>query len=156
MADARMARPVRRRAQVEISPGSYPWRARAGIAIILLMSALAVCTLASYYSLPKRDDTDPRGIIIDEDRFAGIRAVLPTRGTIGYLSDTGGKRQNPRAYYLTQYFLAPVVVAPDTAHELVVANFASPSAIATLAAANGFRVERDFSNGVALLRRRSP
>lgn len=145
--------------QAGISPGAYPrfaypWRARAGIAIILVMSALAFCTLASYYSLLRRDTGDPAGIIMDEDRFTDIRAILPARGTIGYLSNTGGRQENARAYYLTQYFLAPVVVAPDTAHELVVANFASPAAIATLAAANGLIVECDFSNGVALLRRR--
>jgi hypothetical protein len=93
---------------------------------------------------------------MDEERFIGIRAALPTRGMVGYLGDTGGTRENAQAYYLTQYFLAPVVVAPDTAHDLVVANFASSSAIAALAASNGFTVESDFSNGVALLRRRLP
>ena len=139
-----------------IPAGEYTGRARAGIAVILLMSSLAVCTLASYYSRVNRDSRDPDGIVMDEERFTGIRAALPPRGTVGYLSDAGGKSENVRAYYLTQYFLAPVVVAPDTAHELVVANFASRSAIARLAASNGFTVESDFSNGVALLRRRLP
>jgi hypothetical protein len=135
----------------------YPGRARAGIAIILLMSALAVGTLAGYYSFVTRDRRDIResgGIVMDEGRFTGIRAILPPRGTVGYLSDTGGRQENPKAYYLTQYFLAPVVIAPDTAQELVVANFASRSAIATLAASHGLRIEKDFSNGVALLRGR--
>jgi hypothetical protein len=137
-------------------PGSYTWRARAGIAVILLMGALAVCTVASYYSLVSRGTRDSGGILMDEERFTGIRAALPPRGTIGYLSDTGARQKNARAYYLTQYFLAPVVVAPDTAHELVVANFASRSAIAALAASQGLTVESDFANGVALLRRRLP
>ena len=57
--------------------------------------------------------------------------MLPARGTIGYLSDTGGIGQDPRALYLTQYFLAPVVVAADAGHRLVVANFASRASIAT-------------------------
>jgi hypothetical protein len=140
----------------------YNGRARAGIAIILLMSALAAGTLAGYYSAVKmaatrdrRDTRESGGIVMDEDRFTGIRAILPPRGTVGYLSDTGGRQENPKAYYLTQYFLAPVVIAPDTAHELVVANFASRSAIAALAASHGLSIERDFSNGVALLRGRS-
>ncbi|MGD1070931.1 MAG: hypothetical protein ABSB15_12380 [Bryobacteraceae bacterium] len=132
----------------------YLRRAQAAIAIVLLMAALAVCTLASYYSLVKREPGTPAGIVMDESRFTGIRAILPPRGTIGYLSDTGGIVQNPRGYYLTQYFLAPVVVAADAGHQLVVANFASRAAIAPFAAANGLTVERDFSNGVALLRRR--
>lgn len=133
---------------------AYLWRARASVAIILLMSALALCTLVSYRLLPVHP-ASPGDIIMDEARFAGIRAVLPSRGTIGYLSDTGGRQQNPKAYYLTQYFLAPVVVAPDTAHEFVVANFISRAGIRQVAVANGFTVESDFSNGVALLRRRS-
>ena len=133
----------------------YTGRERAGIAIILLMSALAVCTLIGY-SLIMRDTPDPAAIFMDEDRFTGIRKILPPRGTVGYLSDTGGRQENPKAYYLTQYFLAPVVVAPDTAHELVVANFASRSSITILAASHGLSVEKDYSNGVALLRRASP
>ena len=141
---------------VAISPGKYTWRARMAVSVILLMSALAVCTLASYCWRVKRDTWVPGGILMNEERFIGIRATLPPRGMVGYLSDTGGKRESAQAYYLTQYFLAPVVVAPDTTHDLVVANFASRSAIAALAASNGFTVESDFSNGVALLRRRLP
>ena len=75
-------------------------------------------------------------------------------GTVGYLSDIAPEQESVRKYYLTQYFLAPVVVAPDTKRELVVANFESPSAIAALASANGLTVQRDFQNGVALLRRK--
>ena len=92
----------------------YPGRARAAITIILLMSALAVCTLASL--LPGSSD-GTLGIRAESSwtktRFAGMRAILPPRGTVGYLSDTGGRQKTPKAYYLTQYFLAPVVVAPD-------------------------------------------
>jgi hypothetical protein len=139
-------------------PGAYPpraspWRVRASVAIVLFMSALALCTLASYFCLLIQQNRDPGGILMDEDRFAGIRAILPPRGTVGYLSDTGSIDRNARAYYLTQYFLAPVVVAPDTAHEIVVANFASRSVIARLAADHNLSIENDFLNGVALLRR---
>jgi len=134
---------------------AYPGRARAGVGIVLFMCALAVCTLAGYYSFVNRDIRAPDGIVMDEGRFTGIRAILPPRGTVGYLSDTGGMQENTKDYYLTQYFLAPVVIAPDTAHELVVANFASGSAIAAVAAAHDLSIERNFSNGVALLRGRS-
>jgi hypothetical protein len=132
--------------------GPYPWRAKAGIAVVLLMAALALGSLAGYWSvLP--DAGSPDIITLDERRFTGLRAVLPRRGVIGFLSDIEGQRENRRAYYLTQYFLAPLVVAPDAKHELVVANFASRSAVAGIAAANGLTVVQDFENGVALLRR---
>lgn len=133
----------------------YPGRARAAITVILIMSALAIYTLAVYCPLVGPDTGESGGIVMDETRFAALRTVLPSRGTVGYLSDTGGRQKAPRDYYLTQYFLAPVVVAPDIAHDLVVANFASPTAIAAIAASRGFRIEKTFSNGVALLRRES-
>jgi hypothetical protein len=72
------------------------------------------------------------------------------------LSDTSGSKESVRRYYLTQYSLAPVVVAPDANRELVVANFSSASAIVRLAGAQGLTVEKNFGNGVALLRRMRP
>lgn len=136
-------------------PDQYSKRAQLAVAVVLLMSVFAVCTLAGYYSLVEREIRASEAIVMDEDRFTGIRALLPARGTIGYLSDTGGIARNPKAYYLTQYYLAPLVVAEDPEHDLVIANFVSPSAIATLAAARGLTVEHDFTNGVALLSRRT-
>ena len=47
----------------------------------------------------------------------------------------------------------PVVVARDPGHELVIANFASPGAMAAAAAADNLTVMRDFGEGVALMRR---
>ena len=81
---------------VAISPGSYAWRTRTAISVILLMSALAVCTLASYSSRVKQDIWVPGGILMNEERFVGLRATLPLRGTVGYLSDPGGKRRTLR------------------------------------------------------------
>jgi hypothetical protein len=130
------------------------WRGQAGMAIVLLMGALAICTYAASWRFLGRHEPDSGGIVMDEDRFAGLRAVLPAHGTVGYLSDTRDIEENPRAYYLTQYFLTPIVVAPDAAHDIVIANFASRSDMARAADANGLTIENEFSHGVALLRRR--
>jgi len=124
-------------------------RERAAVGIVLAMGVLAICTLIGYCRVLVGTPADASGIVMDAQRFRGVRTALPPRGTVGYLSDTAGRK----AYYLTQYYLAPVVVAPDSGHEIVVANFASPSAIGKVAAANGLTVERDYANGVALLRR---
>jgi hypothetical protein len=131
-------------------------RSRAGIAIILLMGAFALLTLASYASVVVRTRGGSGAINMDAERFSVLRRNLPARGMVGYLSDTVGEMESARAYYLTQYYVAPVVVARDPAHEFVIANFASPLSIAAAAAAHDLTVARDFSNGVALLRRRSP
>jgi hypothetical protein len=133
-----------------LSPGAYPWRAKAGIGLVMLMAVLAMGTLVGYRSVLQKQAV----VVIDERRFAGLRTLLPTRGIVGYLSDSGGSQESVRRYYLTQYSLAPVVVAPDSNREMVVANFSSPSAIVRLADAQGLTVEKDFGNGVALLRRR--
>jgi hypothetical protein len=131
---------------------SVAW-ARAGIAIILLMGALALCTFASYAVVVFRGRGNPAGIGMDANRFRSLREELPARGVVGYLTDTTEGLEGARTYYLTQYYLAPVVVARDPAHELVIGNFASRSVVAAAAAAHDLTVARDFGNGVALLRR---
>jgi hypothetical protein len=138
-------------------------RARTGIAIILLMGVFAIFTLASYVAVVLRGGGNPAGIDMDANRFRSLREELPARGVVGYLSDsnldktildkTGEGLEGTRVYYLTQYYLAPVVVARDPAHDLVIANFASPAAVAAAAATHNLTVMRDFGNGVALLRR---
>jgi hypothetical protein len=126
---------------------------RAGVAIILLMGALALCTLAGYAGAVVRGGGNPARIDMDSNRFRDLREALPARGVAGYLSDTNEGLEGTRVYYLTQYYVAPVVVARDAAHELVIANFALPDAVGAAAASHDLVVMRDFRNGVALLRR---
>jgi hypothetical protein len=130
------------------APSAYPWRVLAGVAVVLLMAVLALDALGEartgFQTAPGQADTIGRG----RQRFEDLRALLPPRGTVGFLSDAGS---NLQSYYLTQYWLAPLVVAPDARHDLVVANFVSLFAIAEAAAANGLTVKQDFHNGVALL-----
>jgi hypothetical protein len=128
-------------------------RARAGIAIIMLMGALALCTFAGYAAAVVRGPGYSARINMDANRFRSLREELPARGVVGYLSDTTEGLEGTRVYYLTQYYAAPVVVARDAARELVIANFATPAAVAATAAAHNLTVVRDFRNGVALLRR---
>jgi len=131
--------------------GAYSGRAKAAIAVVLLMATLAVGTLAGYRSAMQKASIDE--ITLDEQRFEGLRRALPRRGVMGYASDRGGGREGVRAYYyITQYYLAPLVIAPDDKRQLVVANFSSPLAMVEFAEAHGFSVTQDFGNGVALLR----
>ena len=116
----------------------------------MLMATLAVGTLFGYRTIMQSAATDE--ITLDEQRFDELRRTLPRRGVVGYLSDMGGGREGVRAYYRTQYFLAPLVVAPDSGRDLLVANFSSSIALANFAAANGFTITQNFGKGVALLR----
>jgi len=128
----------------------YSWRMKAAIGMVLLMAALAAGTLAGFRFVTR--DISKDEITLDEQRFEALRKTLPSRGVLGYASDRGDGQDGVRAYYRTQYYLAPLVVAPDSGRELVVANLSSPSIVAEFAAAHGLHVAEDFGNGVALLR----
>ena len=145
----------RRNTSLSSPRGAYPWRAKAGIAVMLLMAALAAGTFAGYRTALQQSLMEPDIVTRSEQRFHGLRAVLPKSGVVGYLSDARGPMEKTRSYYLAQYALAPVVIAQDTNHELVVGNCASALGVARLASASGLKVVRDFNNGVALLRRES-
>jgi hypothetical protein len=123
-------------------------RLEAGIVVILSMAFLAVGTLWGYRGFALNQNAIDRAKR-NESRFEQLRSVLPPRGIVGYLSDTSTSED----YFLTQYFLAPLVVTPDADRGLVVANCASTEAITTLASDHHLEVVRDFGNGVALLRR---
>ena len=142
--------------RVKETPGAAPsnaWRVKAGIAMVLLMAALAMGTLLGYRATSQRDAGEPDVVTLDEERFKGLRPLVPARGAVGYLSDISNPQDSFRAYSRLQYFLAPVVVDPSPARELVVANCASPASMAELAASHGLTVVQDLRNGVALLRR---
>jgi hypothetical protein len=128
-------------------------RSAMSVATILFMGAFALLTFASYAAVVLRGGSSAAGIEMDAKRFRNLREALPARGVVGYLSDTTEGLEGSRAYYLTQYYLAPVVVARDPAHEPVIANFASPAVVGAAAVAEDLTVARDFGNGLALLRR---
>jgi hypothetical protein len=92
----------------------------------------------------------PPGLV--DERFAELKRSLPKDSPpVGYLGDIA-LETNPSGYYLTQYALAPVVVAAGAHRHLVVGNFARPALAPTLAAANGLVVLHSFGNGVFLFR----
>jgi len=126
-----------------------PRRALLGNSLILFMALLALGTLAGYRSALKQNAGKADVIAWNIARFEDLRAVLPARGIVGYVSDA----DDTETYYLAQYCLAPVVVVRDVSRDLIVANAKSPAAIAKLAAANDLAVVRDFHDGVAVLRR---
>jgi hypothetical protein len=136
-------------------PGTAPshaWRANWGVAIVLLMAALAMGTLFGYRATSQRTAGERDVVTLDEERFKGLRSLVPARGVVGYLSDISDPQDSFRAYSRLQYFLAPVVVDPNPTRELVVANCASPSSMAELSASHGLTVVRDLRNGMAVLR----
>jgi hypothetical protein len=127
---------------------------RATAAVILL---LILTSLSQVYGVFKNQLLDFRSIDGDlpaeyRTRFKTLNSVLPTRGVVGYLGDRGDDRTlSRRKRRLTQYALAPLVVANTTSLPVVVANLHSNPATEI---DPGLRLLIDGGNGVALYERR--
>lgn len=98
----------------------------------------------------------PDGISTFEMRLDGLRRVMPPRGVIGYLSDPKAPRDDlavAAEYYLTQYSLAPVIVVRGADQRFVIGNFHRLPVDPAQFQPRGLALERDFGEGVVLLRR---
>jgi hypothetical protein len=135
-------------------------RARLGLALVLLY---ALASGAAWLKLAASTTgrSAPDEISTYERRFQGVRAALPARGVVGYLGRTDPAGRTPaereasslldfKRYLLAQYALAPVVLIESTEPDFVIGNFDRGKAPSTPA---GFRIERDFGNGLVLFRR---
>lgn len=123
---------------------SRPPLARLTIATLLfvlgcLLSILRVVRDAPRPGYPSTDDVSKRS----DQRFAALKAALPSRGIVGYVGDSS----DPVAdYYLAQYALAPLVIDRSSDHALVIGNF--PASLH--ASVEHLQLVTDFGNGVVL------
>src|SRR5215471_11533288 len=89
-------------------------------------------------------------------KLGPARAVLPDRGTVGYVSDSNDQGE----FYLTQYLVVPLVLEKGQRPDLVLVN--NHAAKAAPAEDSVYRVSRladgsavyDFGNGMMLIDRR--
>jgi hypothetical protein len=135
---------------------------RSGVALLLILLYAGVSTArwvhrAAAWPPGSRQDE----ITVYESRFRLLRSALPAGGVVGYLGHpepTGATPRDSNAaallhfrrYLLAQYSLAPVLLIESTDHELIVGNFDPDS---SPPAPPGFRLVRDFGDGVVLFRR---
>jgi hypothetical protein len=133
-------------------------RARVWVAVGLVLVYAGASTLHwldQAADWPSRRGQDE--ISAYQRRMEALRPVLPARGMVGYLGDpapTGaGALQHFRRYLLAQYSLAPLLVLEDTEPEFVVGNFYPGT---TPTPPPGFRVVRDFGDGLILFQRSTP
>jgi hypothetical protein len=85
--------------------------------LCLLLSTVRIVTDAPN---PTRLHTDIIAKRSDQ-RFAALKAALPSRGVVGYVGATGDAAAGD--YYLAQYALVPLVVDYSPNHPLVIGNF---------------------------------
>lgn len=84
------------------------------------------------------------------NRFKGVKENIPKGEIVGYVDDKkdGGDSK-------TQYFLAPVIFEKSMDRPLILGNFQDSVTGREFAVENKLTIEKDFGNGVFLLRRRA-
>ncbi|MFH0796998.1 MAG: hypothetical protein V2A65_08095 [Candidatus Omnitrophota bacterium] len=132
------------------------------VLLLLILSALVSSLRLLYYTsrLPKVPGKDE--VTLLEKRLEELKKVLPPKGVVGYITDTEVNFSPPyspedvirvKNHLLTQYSLAPVIVAKDQNHGLVVGVFENPKIDPDLFVNQGFRVVQNFGNGVVLFKK---
>jgi len=123
-----------------------------------IVSVAAVSLLSVGRLFVQVSDFYPKAPAIDgvtefDRRFVALRAMLPPKGIIGYLTDPGISPADTNAqaeYHLAQYALAPVLVVNSPEQRFVVGNFHRTVTVGSLRD-RGFKTVKEFGNGIVLL-----
>ena len=92
------------------------------------------------------------------NKLDGVEAGLPARGVIGYIDDDENvltSVEAARAFILTQYILAPLIVVRDTDRDFVLGNFSGREIGLKIAEKNGLNCIRDFGSGLMILKKKA-
>jgi hypothetical protein len=123
---------------------------------------LALVSLASSALLLRETEPIVRGSLGKDEitlylkRFEALRKALPTHATVGYETDSADllqDRAEVKRFYLAQYALAPVIVAADVDHDLVIGNYRDPSSNCRICRSTNFVLLSDFGDGLMLFRK---
>jgi len=91
-----------------------------------------------------------------DDKFKEITKLLPKFTKVGYFTDKNDSElNNLEMLGLTKYALAPVIVANNTDHQLIVAHFHQSFDIDAFADKNNYRVLNNFNNEVLLFEKKA-
>jgi len=138
----------------------FPPRVAVGIVLIVLFGIVSAARWARTAVASAAAGADE--VTLYEARIQVLRGALPAVEVVGYLTDAAPvdlplveSRERMRHYVLTQYSLAPVLVARDATPEFYVGNFRTPAGADT-AAALGLVTVRDFGDGLMLFRKPTP
>jgi hypothetical protein len=96
-----------------------------------------------------RDTHGPDEVTLYQRRFAVLSPMLDRQRVVGYVSD---RPDAAREFFLTQYALAPIIVANHARVGLVIGNFFDPATGPAVAAAHRLTLVRDFGDGLVLYR----
>ena len=95
---------------------------------------------------------DPYLIAGQHSRFEGVRHIIPPDAILGYITDLEPNSASwSAAFNGAQYVLAPRLLEEGTKRDWVLVNYSKIVDFAAIAQQNGFRIERDFGQGVLVL-----
>jgi hypothetical protein len=117
--------------------------------VLVLFTVLSVATYARLAIGLRTELARVDDVTRYERRFDDIRDHLPARGTVGYHADNNASAE----YYLTQYTLAPIIVAHTSDHPLVVGNYYYEIIHPEGTGNATFRILRELESGVILYHR---
>jgi hypothetical protein len=130
----------------------FSFRVRAGAVALLVVPPLLANlsgfgdVLRSLHRSERQDEVSAH-----EKRLEPLKAVLPERGVVGYVTDAADVEQAKR-FYMTQYVLAPLIVVEGATPRLVVGDF-SDTATADAHFDHGSIAAQAFGSGILLLTR---
>jgi len=93
-----------------------------------------------------------------EKKLERAKTYLTPRGIIGYIDDDENvlkSAEAARAYIMTQYILAPLVIVKDTDRKIILGNFSDRQTGIAIAEKNGLRCVADLGNGAMVLQRKA-
>ena len=91
-----------------------------------------------------------------ELRFGPLRSLLPVDASVDYVSDlTLNGEDYRRGYYNARYVLSPLRLVYRRPCDLAVGNFGDAANVQPILRERGYAIDRDFGNGLYLLRRRA-
>ncbi len=123
------------------------------VALVAAVSLLSIGRLFFQMADLYPSTPTPDGVTDFDQRFAGVKDMLPAKGVIGYMTDPGASATDTNAqaeYYLAQYSLAPILVVNSDQQRYVVGNFHKVVTAGSLRD-RGYKLLRQFGNGIALL-----
>ena len=130
-----------------------PPRTTGAVSLICAVSLLSVGRLFVQISDFYPTAPSPDGVTEFDSRFTGLRALLPPKGVIGYITDEGIDPASADAQaelHLVQYAVAPVLVVPSAKHRFVIGNFHREVTAGALRD-RGYQVVQVFGKGIVLL-----
>ncbi|TAL12172.1 MAG: hypothetical protein EPO02_02450 [Nitrospirae bacterium] len=130
-----------------------------GVALLVLVSLFSTVKLTKpadqfVYKFTGITEIVPDDVTRYETRFAKLRALLPRRGTVGYVTDKEGPGDLAahEKYLYVAYTMAPVLVEYGPRHALVVGNITQPATdLQQFLQAKHLALLKNLGDGVLLL-----